>query len=456
MINSAESVADIQLVWLILAALLVFFMRAGFMALEAGLTQRKHNINVAAKNLADFGIVVILFWLFGFGLMFGEDSSTGGLIGTNFLYLDFLNSTEASTTDLFSITSFFLFQVMCCGIAVTIVSGATAERIRFESYLIIVIVISSVIYPIFGHWAWGGFIQGARSGLLSQIGFVDFAGATVVHSIGGWCALTTVFMLGPRRGSFYADGNPRPVGRANLPLAVLGMLVIWFGWFGFNSGISFLTGDNLELIIVNTLLAGAAGLVAIIPICVFFNDGIIEVNYLINGALAGLVAISAGCHAVAPQHSIWIGFISAWVMFTINWLLSKMKQDDPVGTISAHLGGGIWGTLAVALFGVPEILGTGLTWQMQIFVQLIGITVAGTWSLFVILIFLTVLRPILPLRVDVNDETIGLNITEQRAIPDFSEFPGLEEALRPHYEQLLARYIRTQPQKSTQNSPDSQ
>ncbi len=419
-------------IWLLIAAGLVFFMQAGFLALEAGLTRKKNGSNIVAKNVTDLGISITLFWLFGFGLMFGL-SGNGGFIGTTLFSPDFLNFSQVAEQAklIYEPTFFFLYQAMCCGIAVTILSGASAERMRFESHLLVSIIVSGLIYPLFGQWAWGGLLTGELSGWLGRSGFVDFAGATVVHSIGGWSALAVILVLKPRIGRFTPDGVLRKLPHSDLPLATVGMLILWFGWFGLNGGRALLSGGSVGLIVINTLLAGSAGLIAVIPVGIFLNRGIVEGGYLLNGALAGLVSVAASCNAISPQEALIIGFIGSLIMLLFDGMLIRLKVDDATGAVPIHLGAGIWGTFAVALYGDPLILGTGLSIWQQLAIQALGISAAGAWAFVVMLILLTVINFLFKLRVSRAEEIQGLNISEQGLLPDYSEYPGLKSLLEP-------------------------
>lgn len=430
--------------WILLASGLVFFMQAGFMALEVGLTRRKNNINVAAKNMIDFAVALVLYWLFGFGIMHGLTS--GGIMGSNLFAPDLLNLQLApGQGNAVSPATFFLFQAMFCGTAVTIVSGATAERMRFESYLIVTIVISAIVFPFVGHWIWGGSLLGRTDGWLAALGFVDFAGSTAVHSVGGWSALALLMVLGPRTGRVRHEGIFAPLPKANLPLATLGMFILWFGWFGFNGGSTLLTNANASVVLVNTALAGAAGMLAVFPLRIYASGGVVEVDYLINGALAGLVAITASAHAVHPQAAMIIGFVGAWVMLFVDWLLMYLGIDDAVGAVPVHLGAGIWGTLAVAFLGDPAYLGTGLSGGLQFGIQLIGIITTGGWAFVTTLFFVSLINLVFSLRVTPEEERVGLNISEQNAEPDYSEYPGLEE--------LLAQYQQANAVSALNNEP---
>lgn len=285
--------------WLVVCAALVFVMQAGFLCLESGLTRSKNSTNVALKNVADFGISVVLFWAIGFGLMFG--ASHNGLLGTT----DFFVSFDGDGP---SLAAFFLFQAMFCETATTIVSGAVAERMRFAGYLVVAVLLSGFVYTLFGHWAWGGIFNG-HDGWLRQRGFVDFAGSTVVHSVGGWVALAAALVIGPRRGRFDADGTPRRFGRQNIPMASLGVLLLWIGWFGFNGGSTFQMINHVPAIIVNTTLGGAAGMVSALAVAWWLRRRP-DVDAVLNGALAGLVSVTANCHAIDAPAAIVIGGVA--------------------------------------------------------------------------------------------------------------------------------------------------
>ncbi|MGB3511137.1 MAG: ammonium transporter [Microcoleaceae cyanobacterium] len=394
----------IDILWLLLCSGLVFIMQPGFMCLESGLTRSKNSINVAIKNLTDFGISVACFWSFGFALMFG--TSSAGLVGhSNFFLATDLKSFDAA---------FFLFQVMFCGTATTIVSGAVAERMKFSSYLLVASLVSGFIYPIFGHWAWNGVETGALTGWLGQRGFVDFAGSTVVHSIGGWVSLAVLLVIGPRTGRFPPGRPPEKIHGSNLPLSVLGAMLIWFGWFGFNGGSTLALNEQVAGIIVNTVLASVAGMVTTLGIG-WYIRGIPNVELLINGTLAGLVAVTASCHAVTAVSAVLIGAIGGIVTTLVEVALEKIQIDDAVGAIPVHLGSGIWGTLAVAFFAKPEVLGTGLSFSQQLAVQLLGIYAAFLLAFCLLYPILLITNKFFLFRVSTADEYIGLNVSEHQA-----------------------------------------
>ena len=391
-----------------LSAALVFLMQAGFLCLESGLTRRKNSINVAVKNLADFCLTTIVFWLFAFGLMFG--ASWHGWVGVSDFSLDFLN------VDPFY-SSFFIFQVMFCGAAVTIMSGAAAERMRFSSYLIATFVVSAVIYPVIGHWSWAGLDKGEANGFLNSLGFVDFAGSTVVHSVGGWVSLALLLIVGPRRGRFDADGKPQRIRPSNLPLATLGVMFLFIGWLGFNGGSTLAFNDQVPFIVVNTVIAGSIGAISA-GLLGYAVQNRLNVTQFMNGCLGGLVAITANCFAVTTPVAALIGLVGGMIAIGVEEFLEFMKIDDAVGAIPVHLGAGIWGTLAVGLYGDLEILGTGLTRVEQIGVQLLGIGVAAVWAFGLTYIILKLVNNFHRLRVSADHEDIGLNLAEHGEVED--------------------------------------
>lgn len=403
---------EIDILWVLISSALVFIMQAGFLTLEIGLTRSKNNINVALKNLIDFAITTLVFWAFGYALMFGP--SLGGLIGTGGFFV-------APSITALDLLVFLIFQVMFCGTSVTIIAGAIAERMHFGSFALMVLVVSGLIYPVFGHWAWNGALEGTRSGWLGSAGFVDFAGSTVVHSIGGWVSLALLLIIGPRTNRFNPDGTSKRIPGSNIALSALGVFLLWFGWIGFNGGSTLAFDARVPSIIFNTMLAASAGMVAALAAASRLS-GRPEAGAGMNGALAGLVAITAGCHAVTPLDSVIIGAIGAFVMLATEWLLERLRIDDAVGAIPVHLGAGIWGTLAVGLFGQATLLNTGLERGGQILIQLIGIVAAGVWVLPVTYIIFRVINSVRPLRVSVADEMIGLNASEHGATTEMLDF----------------------------------
>lgn len=399
---------QVDVLWVTVSAGLVFLMQAGFLTLESGFTRSKNNINVAMKNITDFGVTTIVFWMFGYALMFG--GSVLGVFGGDSFFISYDRHG-------ISLMSFFLFQVMFCGTAVTIISGAVAERARFGSYVLMSVIIAGVVYPIFGHWAWNGLEIGEVYGWLGRMGFVDFAGSTVVHSVGGWAALALLLILGPRTGRFTADGKVRDFSSSNLPLAVLGTLLLWLGWFGFNGGSTLAFDDSVTRILTNTVIAGSAGLV-IAELATWATTGRATVDSAINGSLAGLVAITANCHVVTTEAAVVIGGIGGLVMLLSTNLMNRLRIDDAVGAVPVHLVAGAWGTIAVAIFGQPELLGTGLSLPQQLIVQGIGVVVCGLWTFGVTFILMWLVNQVLPLRVDAEAEYVGLNVAEHGARTD--------------------------------------
>ncbi len=412
--------------WVLVSSGLVFLMQAGFLCLETGLTRTKNNINVAIKNLVDFGITTVLFWLFGFAIMFGP--TIGGFIGGE-NFVGFAPDFSRDTEDVQRLV-FLIFQVMFCGTAVTIISGAVAERLNFNSYIIITALISGAVYPLFGHWAWNGLETGTLTGFLGDMGFVDFAGSSVVHSVGGWAALAILIIVGSREGRFGDNGEVRKIPGANLPLAAFGVLLLWVGWFGFNGGSTLAMNDDVVHVIANTIIAGAAGLMAGL-VASWFMGGRAEVNLVMNGILAGLVAITANAHAVSTVDALIIGFIGGIIMFGVDLLLLRFRIDDAVGAIPVHLGAGVWGTLAVGIFGDAEFLGTGLSTGEQVLVQVIGIVICAVWTFGTVYIILRIVDRISPMRVSLEDERIGLNVSEHGATTDLLDlFQVLEQQSR--------------------------
>lgn len=401
----------IDAVWVAVCGSLVFFMQPGFQMVESGLTREKNSINVAIKNLTDIGISLFVYWLFGFAIMFGH--SKGGFIGTTHFLPGGFNNVS------FDLCNFLFFEAMFCSTSATIVSGAVAERMKYSSYIISTFIISALIYPVFGHWAWNGiqpsFISDS-AGWLNKIGFVDFAGSTVVHSVGGYVALAGVIILGARKGRFVQDyqtgkTKSREIQGCNIPMTVAGVFILWFGWLGFNGGSDLAFTDRIPQVLMNTCISAATGMLSSLFVGWAFS-GLPNVNFVINGTLAGLVSITAGCHCVTPGAAALIGIIGGIVMLLASKLLEKLKLDDAVGAIPVHLAAGIWGTLAVGIFGQPEQLGTNPILGSQLLAQVIGIAACGIWSFGIAFTLLFILNKIKPLRVASEDEDKGLNIVE--------------------------------------------
>lgn len=395
----------LNVMWVIGSAGLVLLMQGGFLCVESGLTRTKNSINVAIKNITDFGVATIVFWLLGFGLMFG--TSMGGFVGTD--HFAFRYERED-----FSTPAFFLFQLVFTGTAATIVSGAIAERIRFSAYIISTIIISALIYPISGHWAWGGVLEGTGRGFLAARGFVDFAGSTVVHSVGGWVSLSLLLIIGARTGRFPEHGPPAKINPGNLPLAMLGGILLWFGWLGFNGGSTLELSPDIPSILLNTVLSLGTGLVTAL-FAGTLRFGYTDPVQPLNGSLAGLVAITAGAHAVGPVEALFIGMVAGALVMPAEKILEIFKIDDAVGAIPVHLVSGIWGTLAVGIFGNLSVLGTGLSRLDQILVQLEGIGLIGLYAMGLSFVLFKLISYLVPLRVGPEEEHLGLNISEHRS-----------------------------------------
>ncbi len=397
---------NINIIWILLSAALVFFMQGGFTALETGLIRAKNSLNVAIKNISDFMMAVISFWIFGFALMFGD--SIGGWVGSSGYFLQGFETPDHY--------AFFIFQMVFAGTAATIVSGAVAERMKFKSYLIVSIVITALIYPVSGHWIWGSAAIDGQAGWLEAMGFIDFAGSTVVHSVGGWIGLAGAWILGPRLGRYDDQGEPIEIPPHNLALTTVGVFILWFGWFGFNGGSTLVADGSVSKIILNTLLAPAAAGVTCLLIATFVSgQGWIRIEKILNGVIAGLVGITAGCAVVEPMGALWIGVISGIVVYSTEWMMLKvMKIDDPINAVAAHGFSGAWGTLGLALFAPVEALPAG-GHLAQLWVQLIGVVAVFAWVFTAGVILFSILKKSGHLRVSAEEERKGLNITEHGA-----------------------------------------
>jgi Amt family ammonium transporter len=403
--------ANLDTFWLLICAILVFLMQAGFMCLESGLSRNKNSINVALKNVTDFGIAVVTFWAFGFALMYG--TSVSGLFGNKFYFF---------TTKVAGYQTYFVFQAMFVATAATIISGAVAERLKFFSYVIITFLASGFFYPIVGHWSWAFNFENPteKFGWLGQLGYLDFAGASVVHSVGGWIALSILLIVGSRTGRFRENDKKKSFQGSNTPIAALGALILWFGWFGFNGGANGAMDLKIPLILINTFLSASFGLIlsSIMGIIILKKP---EPLFMITGPLAGLVSITASCAYVDPADAILIGSIGGIISGSTIVLLEKVKIDDVVSAIPVHLACGIWGTIAVALFGNFEMMGVEKTRLEQLFIQLIGIGSIGAFCFFGSYIILKTINSFFPLRVSKIHEELGLNISEHNASTDTHE-----------------------------------
>jgi len=408
---------SLDIVWVLMATVLVFFMQAGFAMVEAGATRAKNAANIVMKNLMDASVGTIIFWAIGFGLMFGANSS--GWIGTNNF---FLGELDASTPEGMFDFAFFIFQTVFAATAATIVSGAVAERTKFGSYLLYSVAITGIVYPVFGSWVWGG-------GWLSTFGdgFIDFAGSTVVHSVGGWAALAGAIVVGPRLGKFTSAGKPRAIPGHSVTLVALGVFILWFGWFGFNAG-STVSGNDVSIAIIavtTNLAAAAGGLGAMVLGYILWKH--YDASLALNGVIGGLVAITAGTANVSPGSAVMIGLVGGLVVVGGVLLLERVfKIDDPVGAVSVHGFAGAWGTLAVGLFaesafgGVDGLFFGGGVGQLT--TQFVGVIAAFAFVFPVSFIIFKVIDMTVGMRASDEDQIRGLDISEHAAAgyPDFA------------------------------------
>jgi Amt family ammonium transporter len=398
----SELQLNLNIVWTCVAAFLVFFMQAGFALVETGFTRAKNSVNILMKNLMDFSVGSLAFFLIGFGLMFGAGN---GLFGTT---LFGLGGVELGANWDWT---FLIFQTVFAATAATIVSGAMAERTKFISYLIYSAVISLVIYPIFGSWAWGNLLLTDNVSWLADLGFHDFAGSTVVHSVGGWLALAGAIVLGPRLGKYGPNGKPNAILGHSMPLATLGVFILWFGWFGFNPGSTTVGDGMVGFIAVTTNLAAAAGAVlAMTTAWIVMKKP--DISMTLNGALAGLVAITAPCDGVSPVGAIIIGSVAGiLVVLSVMFFDYILKVDDPVGAVSVHGVNGLWGTLSFGLFSTTDGLFYGHGFK-QLSVQLLGAGTAFVWAFGLGLVLFFILKKTVGLRVSAQEELKGLDIEE--------------------------------------------
>ena len=393
--------------WILLSAFLVMTMQIGFCMLEAGMVRQKNSINVAYKNLMDFITSGLVFWAVGYGIMFGAGHSSG-LFGTD-LFL-------RSHTD--GAGAFFLYQIVFCSAAATIVGGALAERTRLSGYLILSALVAAVFYPLIGHWAWGGVLENGTPGWLATRGFIDFAGSTVVHGTGGWLALAAVIIVGPRLGRF--DNENQPLRGSNYPVATVGVLVLWFGWFGFNGGSNYGYDETVPRILVNTSLSAAAGGFALLS-WAWLRDKKPDIGASLNGTIAGLVGVTAGCHIYEATQAVMVGIIAAIACGAATKLLERMRIDDVIGAWPAHAIAGAAGTLLVAVFGDTQAFPLDHSRLEQFVVQAMGVFTVAIWAFGGGFVMLFVLNKVHPLRVAEADERIGLNIAEHDASTDLIE-----------------------------------
>jgi len=382
--------------WMLVATFLVFIMHLGFATLESGLTRAKNTVNILFKNTAIVAIGLLTYAFVGFNLMYPPDFSIGQFFGFGGFGLDpgADGNTIAYADGAYTYWTDFIFQGMFAATAATIVSGAVAERVKLGSFLIFTTVYVAFIYPFVGSWDWGG-------GWLDQMGFYDFAGSTLVHSVGGWAALAGIIVLGPRAGK-YVDGKIRPVAGHSMPLATIGVFLLWLGWYGFNGG-SVLSADPalVSLVFVTTSLASAAGIIGAMAASWTLQHKP-DLSMVLNGSLAGLVGITAGADAVSVNASIIIGFVAGLIVVVSVLFFDRIKIDDPVGALSVHLVNGIWGTLAVGIFNA----------EVSFVTQLIGVVSYGATCLVAAFVIFLALKATLGIRVDLEEERMGLDVGE--------------------------------------------
>lgn len=416
--------SSVDTIWVLLGATLVFFMQAGFAMVETGFTRAKNAGNIIMKNLMDFAIGTLVFWLIGFGIMFAGD---GPLFGG----LDFFISKDYGSS--IPSSAFIIFQTVFCATAATIVSGAMAERTKFIAYVIYSAVISAFIYPVSGHWIWGG-------GWLSQLGFHDFAGSTAVHMVGGVAALVGAKILGPRIGKYGKKGEVRAIPGHSLTLGALGVFILWFCWFGFNGGSTLSMTEDASIlasdIFVTTNIAAATA-ATVVMIITWIRYKKPDVSMTLNGALAGLVAITAGCDIVTPIGSFIIGLIAAFVIvFGIEFLDKVLKIDDPVGAIGVHGFCGAVGTILTGVFAVDGGLAYGGGFRL-VGVQTLGVLAVAAWVTVTMVILFTVIKKTVGLRVSREEELNGLDRSEHGLISSYADFIISDTSVHPDNETLI-------------------
>ena len=389
-------------VWIGICVCLVLFMQAGFLLLEGGMVRSKNAINVILKNFTDIGLGTLGFWIVGFGLMFGANSS--GWLGLSGFMPSNLSGEDALN---------LLYQMMFAATAATIVSGAVAERFSFLPYIFAALIITTIIYPIFGSWAWGG--EGDNEGWLKELGFLDAAGSTVVHSIGAWCALGAILLIGPRSGRFSRKGDVHEISGHNLPLVALGGFVLWFGWFGFNGGAAKDDFSDLGTILLNTHLGAIGGICGALASLAITRRGF-YMTTIVNGALGGLVSVTAGCNVFGTEFALLSGIVGGVIIVFSSNLLNQFKIDDVVGAIPVHGFCGAWGTFAVGLFYQGDMFNLE-----RMIAQTVGIVAALVWGLGTSYALFWVVNKISPVRVSTKIEQRGLDISEHKEI-GYSDF----------------------------------
>ncbi|MCR5752670.1 MAG: ammonium transporter [Kiritimatiellae bacterium] len=424
-ITSAAVQTNLNVVWTLIAGILVFTMQAGFALVETGFTRAKNAANIMMKNLMDFAAGSLAFYVLGAALMFGA-SKAAGWLGWGGLGMPSLATGEGVWD-----WTFLFFQTMFAATAATIVSGAVAERIEFKSYLIYSVLVSAVVYPISGHWMWGGLAGAQSAGWLEGLGFHDFAGSTVVHSVGGWIALAGAIALGPRIGKYRPDGSANPIPGHALVLGTLGVFLLWIGWFGFNPG-SYTAGVcSIGRVAMTTNLAACAGTIAAL-VTAWLIMGKPDLTMALNGSLAGLVAITAPCDVVTANASVVIGLVAGVFVVLSVFALDRLHIDDPVGAVSVHCVNGVWGTLAVGLFAAPVSAGYGNEMVGLFYggglgflgVQATGVACTAAWAFGTGLVIFFALKKLGILRVSAKTELKGLDLVEhgQDAYASFQFF----------------------------------
>jgi Amt family ammonium transporter len=404
---------DANIMWTLLGGVLVMFMQPGFAMVECGLARAKNAANILMKNYADFMIGSLVFLFIGFGLMFGP--SAGHIIGTSGFGL---SGIDGSTPDGQWSLTFWFFQSVFCGTAATIVSGAIAGRTKFSAYLCSSILISAIIYPIGGHWAWNSLYQSDSGAWLANLGFVDFAGSTVVHSVGGFVAMAGAIVVGPRLGKYTVDGHARALPGHNLSITALGVFILWFAWFGFNCGSTNVPDGTIGCIAVNTNLAACTGFLGAM-LASWVKFGKPDPSMSFNGVLAGLVGITAGCYDVTPFGAVAIGLISGiLVVFSVIFIDQKLKIDDPVGAVSVHGVCGLFGTISVGLFASPlygssDVVGLFYGGGAKLLgIQALGAFSIDIWAFVMGLIVFSIIKSVVGVRVNPKDEIKGLDLSE--------------------------------------------
>jgi len=393
---------ELKYLWVGVCIALVLFMQCGFLLLEGGMVRSKNAINVILKNFTDIGLGSLGFWAFGFGLMYGVNET--GWFGLSHFF---------PSQDDTGFTLTLLHQMMFAATAATIVSGAVAERFSFLPYIISAFFITTLIYPLFGAWAWGG--SGDQQGWLAELGFYDAAGGTVVHSIGGWCALGALLVIGPRFGRYSRKGDVHSIAGHSLPYVAIGGFILWFGWFGFNGGAVADDFSNLGKVLLNTQLGAVGGICGAIFWLAITQKGFYMTRIVI-GALGGLVAVTAGCDILQPQYALLVGIVAGTVVVTTVNMLDRVRIDDVVGAVAVHGFCGAWGTLAVALFYQGDMFNIE-----RIVVQLIGIVAAFIWAVSTSFALVWLMDKVMVLRVSSRYEQRGLDISEHKEIA-YSDF----------------------------------